>query len=90
MPIPLTEPKAKADPEEWRENRSYPKVIPRIERGRENWALHIDQCPRCGGKTLHGGGPVTELPYGGYRSAHCCRVTLNIIIPQEWGKEPKK
>lgn len=88
MPVKTREQEEK-ELAEWWENHFYPKVIPRIKRGRENWALYVDNCPRCGGKTLHGGGPVTEPPYEGYRSAHCCRVTLNIIIPVDWGTQER-
>lgn len=88
MPVKTREQEEK-ELAEWWENHFYPKVTPRIEQGREYWTLHIDQCPRCGGKSLHGGGPLTDRPYGGYRIAHCCRGILNLVIPDEWRKEKK-
>lgn len=84
-----TEPMAKVDADAWKEDYYHPKVFPRIERGCHNWALYVDKCPKCGGKTLHGGGPVTERPFVGYRKAHCCNTHLNLLLPPDWDEKER-
>jgi hypothetical protein len=62
---------------------SYRTTTPRIVRGRENWSLVVEKCPVCKGRTAHGGGPVTEKPYGGWRMAHCCGYQIFLMVEEE-------
>lgn len=62
----------------------YDRLAPAtITRGRDAWSIVVPTCPRCGGRSAHGGRSPKEAPLYGWRQAHCCGDSIYLVPAPE-------
>ena len=65
---------------------------PSLWDGQRQWVVYV-QCPHCGDRHNHGGGPVSEPPDLGLRGSHCLYPEGDadyVLVPGPEGMEKPK